>query len=76
MIHYAYCEAEQEMSYLVKIGIELNPSSYSGATTLSEFETFITKLLWYLMIYQLLVDRLDHLRIQILILMLTSDASE
>jgi hypothetical protein len=27
MIHYAYCEAEQEVPYLVKMGIELNPSS-------------------------------------------------
>jgi hypothetical protein len=59
-----------------KIGIKLNPPSYSRATTLSEFEKFITELLQYLKVYQLLVDRLDHLRIQILGLILTGDTSE
>jgi hypothetical protein len=79
MIHYAYHEAKQEASYLVntqKMGFTLNPPSNSGVTTLSEFENFITELLWYCKGYQLLVDGLDHLRIQIPGLMLTSDAGE
>jgi hypothetical protein len=54
----------------------LNPPSYSGATTLPKFENFITELLQYLRVYRLLVDRLDHLRIQILGLTLTGDASK
>jgi hypothetical protein len=48
------------------MGIKLNTHSYSEATTLSKFGNFITELLQYLKVYQLLVDRLDHLRIQIL----------
>jgi hypothetical protein len=48
----------------------------SGATTLSKFEILITELLGYLKVYQLLVDGLDHLRIQILRLMLTGEAGE
>jgi hypothetical protein len=78
IIHYAYQEAKKKASYSVNTqkGIKLNPSSYSGVTTLSKFEKFITELLQYLKLYQLLVDRLDYLRIQILGLTLTSDASE
>jgi hypothetical protein len=79
IIYYAYHEAEQEASYLVntqKMGIKFNPPSYSGVTTLSKFEKFITELLQYLKVYQLLVDRLDHLRIQILGLTLTGDTGE
>jgi hypothetical protein len=56
------------------MSIKLNPPSYSGVATLSKFENFITKLLWYLKVYQLY--GLDHLRIQILGLTLTGNTGE
>jgi Retrotransposon gag protein len=79
MIHKAYQEAVGEATLPInisKMGIKIPIPKYAGETALADFERYITDLLWYFKIHQLLLVEHDCYRVQIMGTSLTGDVNE